>query len=289
MIVTSFAKTELCIAITADEAVADAAHRANELRLARIVGELLPQTAHQHIDRAVIRFPIDAANVVHDPLAREDVSAIAHEQSEKPEFRGRQRERLSVQSHRAGRPVQLEAAGAHAFFARRCGSAAQDRLHARDELARLERLRQIVVRTELEPDDPSHQLAARSEHDDRHATRLADRAADCEAVDAGQHDVENDDVGRFRLHGANAVMRIDERAHREAEAREVLLEERVELFVIVDDEDAFHVIRQAALRSARRATLYAPATRRTRGRSWSRSEEHTFELQSHSFISYAVS
>src|SRR5581483_9106132 len=33
-----------------------------------------------------------------------------------------------------------------------CG-AAQDRLHTRDELARVERLRQVVVGSDLEPDD----------------------------------------------------------------------------------------------------------------------------------------
>ena len=44
----------------------------------------------------------------------------------------------------------------------------EDRLHARDELARRERLRQVVVCADLEADDAIRLLVASGEHQDRH-------------------------------------------------------------------------------------------------------------------------
>ena len=107
---------------------------------------------------------------------------------------------------RSGRSVS-GCAGAGARCARR--SSARD---ARDQLVRAERLGDVVVGAELEPDDAVGFLGARRQHDDRHCGRGrigAQRVADLEAVDARQHQVEHqrDPAGSRRSVGSTSAPR----------------------------------------------------------------------------------
>ena len=70
----------------------------------------------------------------------------------------------------------------------------QHRFHSRHELSRAERLDHVVVGAHLQSDDAVGLLAARGEHDDRHVGVLAEYAADLEAVEDGEHQVEHDEV-----------------------------------------------------------------------------------------------
>ena len=54
----------------------------------------------------------------------------------------------------------------------------------------------VVVGAELEPGDAVGLLVAGGQHHDRHVRVRADPAADLEAVDAGQADVEHDQLHR---------------------------------------------------------------------------------------------
>ncbi len=56
----------------------------------------------------------------------------------------------------------------------------------------IERLRQVVVGADLEPDDLVDVLVARGEHQDRHVRVLAQPLADLDPVDVGEHQVEHD-------------------------------------------------------------------------------------------------
>ena len=81
--------------------------------------------------------------------------------------------------------------------ARRRGrrAAPQHRLDARDELARIERLREVVVGADFEPDDAVDVVAFRGEHDDRHVfVAAAQPPADRKPVLARQHEVEDHQV-----------------------------------------------------------------------------------------------
>ena len=92
------------------------------------------------------------------------------------------------------------------------GLAAQHRVDACDELARIERLRQVVVGAHLEPDDAVDFLALRGEHDDRHRfARAAEASAYREAVLAGQHQVEHDQMRRIALQLLVEVARVGKR------------------------------------------------------------------------------
>ena len=77
--------------------------------------------------------------------------------------------------------------------------APHDRADPGDQLAQPERLDDVVVGAELEPDDAVGLLAAGGHDDDRDARALAQLPADVEAVDVRQAQVEQDEVrGRGR-------------------------------------------------------------------------------------------
>jgi len=92
--------------------------------------------------------------------------------------------------------VDLELAGADQL--RLVGfdvRAPEQGLRSRDQLLRVERLGQVVVRPHLEPDHHVGDLVARGEHDDWHLALLADLFADRQPIRAGQHDVQDHEVG----------------------------------------------------------------------------------------------
>ena len=74
---------------------------------------------------------------------------------------------------------------------------AQRGANAGHQLGHLERLAHVVVRAGLETDHDIERVGARGEHHDRDRRRPPDRAADLEAVQPRQHDVEQDQVERL--------------------------------------------------------------------------------------------
>src|SRR6516162_2938855 len=76
-------------------------------------------------------------------------------------------------------------------------------LDPRQELARLERLGDVVVGAGLQPDDPVHRIGGRSDHDNADVAALfAQPARQCEPVLAWQVDVEQYQRRRFTLNEA---------------------------------------------------------------------------------------
>ena len=81
-------------------------------------------------------------------------------------------------------------------------------------------------------------IAARGQHDDRHIARAADALQHLEAVEARQHDIEDDSVPRLghrHFHARRAGVR-DRNCV--AERREVVSDQDAECAVVVNDEDA---------------------------------------------------
>src|SRR5262245_17748439 len=60
------------VVLSADEAVAGAAHGPDQRRPPRIVAQLLTQAADRDVDRSVVRLPVEAARLVHQAIARKD-------------------------------------------------------------------------------------------------------------------------------------------------------------------------------------------------------------------------
>jgi hypothetical protein len=76
----------------------------------------------------------------------------------------------------------------------RRGCAAEKRADAAAELADRERLRDVVVRPELEAEDLVELVVAGREHDDRHRALGTEPLAHLEPVELGQHQIEHDQV-----------------------------------------------------------------------------------------------
>ena len=120
--------------------------------------------------------------------------------------------------------------------------AAEDRLDPRGELARRERLRDVVVGAELEADDPVGLLVAGGQHDHRHGRALAHLAADVEPVHPGQADVEHDDADRVARQLDERVLAARDPDDRVAVALEVGAHEPGDRVVVLDEEDVARVL-----------------------------------------------
>jgi hypothetical protein len=156
-------------------------------------------------------------------------------------FLGRQVHGAAVNGHRV--PLDVHHQRAVAEQASRVGPlrAAKQRADARDDFVRAEWLGDVVIGSQLEPDDAVGFLGAGGEHDDRHGRggRIgAQRAADFQPVEAGQHQVQQDQIGRspprFREHlGAGR-----QRLHREAGAAQAVRQQHRDVGVVLDHQQA---------------------------------------------------
>src|SRR3954447_605438 len=114
--------------------------------------------------------------------------------------------------------------------------AAQDRAHSRDELARVEGLRHVVVGADLEPDDLVDVLVTRREHQHRHVARLPDALADLDAVDVGQHQIQDDESRLLRLDELQSLGARSSSAHGVAGVLQIGGDERRDRRLILDDQ-----------------------------------------------------
>lgn len=137
----------------------------------------------------------------------------------------------------------VERAGVEARVARERVDAPQQRLHARDQLQHRERLREVIVGAEFEAENPVHLARARARDDDRRVARhRAGAPADFEAVDAGQHQIENQRVPVSLLEQTQAfgaVRAVDDFV---ALVAQMQAQHVGDVGVVFDDQDAFGVI-----------------------------------------------
>ena len=159
-----------------------------------------------HVDRLRRAVPARLPHLLEQPPAADRRARIARERGEQVELLRRQLELARRRDARGARAVDLErcrrAAGPRRAVRR--ATPARDGADARDQLAQAERLHDVVVGAELEPDDPVGLLAARGDDDDRHVRALAQPPADVEPVDVGQAQVQQHEVGPERSSSAAA-------------------------------------------------------------------------------------
>src|SRR5262245_9912128 len=197
------------------------------LRLERVGIELVPHTADGDDELRVGIIALDAFSQashvdvhgarldVHlrSPYEVEELEPIVHpvrvpnEELEELELPEREGQRLAVEEHLVGVEIHPEPSAlvdlvpGRALLGR--VRPAEDGAYPCDQLPRAERLRHVVVRAELEAEDAVHLGRLRGQHDDGDAAqrlRPAQPAADLEAVDPGQHQVEHDQRGPLRGH-----------------------------------------------------------------------------------------
>ena len=119
------------------------------------------------------------------------------------------------------------------------GSPPHERPQPREELGERERLRQVVVGARVETGDAVVDAVARREHEHRrpHAV-LANPAADLEAVDPGEHEVEHDRVVLGGLGHPDGVVAGAGDVDRMTLLDEAAVQEARHLQLVLDHEDA---------------------------------------------------
>jgi hypothetical protein len=116
---------------------------------------------------------------------------------------------------------------------------AQHRVDAREELARIEGLGEVVVGPHLQAHDAVDVVTLRGEHDDGRCIVLpAKAAADREAVLAWQHEIEHEEVVALARELLVHAPGIGHRLHLVALAAEVAHQKVPQSLVVVDHQDA---------------------------------------------------
>jgi len=205
--------------------------------------DLLAQPRDLDVDRAVEHVVVAAASEQRQLFARERLPRVLREDLDQRELGGREVNGRIPIGKGARREIQRERAERH--LAVRFGSArseplrvpAQHGMDARNELARVERLRQIVVGPHLEPDDAIHVLAFRGEHHDRHVfAGGAQPSAHGEPVLAGKHEIEHHQMRRVALQLPVEIARVGKRRHLEPLFGQVSRQEIAQTNIVVDHE-----------------------------------------------------
>ncbi len=117
----------------------------------------------------------------------------------------------------------------------------QQRTGAGHQLANTERLGEIIVRAAFQPEHLVAFFAAGGEHQDRHIlvrALAAHRAADRNAVDTRQHQVEDDQIKRLGGGAHQRLLPVGNRLDLETFEAEVELDQLADVGFVFDDQDA---------------------------------------------------
>src|SRR5439155_5785578 len=181
------------IARSVAKAVAGAPQRMDQLRLEGIV-DLAAQPPNEHLEHVRERIVIVVPHVRGDRRAVDHLAAMEDEELEQRELFRRQLHRLPAALHAARREIHLQILDRHdARHQRR--PPPRECADARDQLAKGEWLRHVVVRADLEPHHAIVDRVPRREHENGRLNPARPQvAAKLEPRAARKHHVEHDDV-----------------------------------------------------------------------------------------------
>jgi hypothetical protein len=118
----------------------------------------------------------------------------------------------------------------------------QDVAQPQEELARLERLGEVILHACLEALDAVLGLGAGGQHADRDAARDLQLACELQPGLAGHHHVEQHDIEGEPAQSSACIDRVGGRRHAKAVLVKIAGEEIPDLLVVVDDEDVRGVV-----------------------------------------------
>jgi hypothetical protein len=117
------------------------------------------------------------------------------------------------------------------------GRTAQHSLDSRDQLARTERLHDIIVRANLEADDAVDLRAHSGQHDDRRPILLAQLLAEHKPAFAGHHEIEDNEVEPADLDRLHHLAPVGRLGDPEAMFGKILAHECAKLAIVIDNQD----------------------------------------------------
>src|SRR5436190_3825061 len=182
------------------EAIAGPAHRFDQLV---VPGgrERLAQPPDVHVDRALLDEHVLAPDLVEQPRARENAPRMRHEEVQQAKLGGPEIDRLVARGDLVRRRIDAQAGDLDHVVGKLRRAPAHHRLDAREQLARRERLGDVVVGAALERRDLVLLLGARREQhngDVLGALVAAQAPREGQPRDARQHPVEQHEI-RARL------------------------------------------------------------------------------------------
>ena len=114
----------------------------------------------------------------------------------------------------------------------------QHALEARPQLARVERLGHVVVRSHFESDDAINDAVGGGDHDDAHRVALAQEARQRKSILARQADIEQDDVGNPALERGAHLCAVGNTGDLVIVRAEVLDQHATDVGIVIDHQHA---------------------------------------------------
>src|ERR1700722_12621679 len=177
-------------------------------------------------------------------LSRQDLIGVFDEEFEQTEFGTRQYDSATFD---IGQPSigEIERPAAKKGPLRRsrlvragCGaSAPQDTAHPGQELSGVERLGDVIVGADFQPDDAIYGFAAGGHHDDGNVAARARIATQGQAVLSRQVQVQYNQINTVRIEGREHRRPIARGEDQITRLGELLRHQYPQLLVILDDED----------------------------------------------------
>src|ERR1700722_5277366 len=235
------------------ESVADAADREHEFGVLGVELDLLAQVADVDVDRALVAVGRVAPDPRQQHVAGEHPARRARQCRQQLELDVGQLDVVAADPHGPFREVDSHLAdlkrtliGTGQCRPRHLRSP-QRRLDPAGELAQRERLGDVVVGAELEPDDLVDLLGLGRQHDDRHRAAAPQLPADLEPIDPRQHQVEHDEVERLLVEALQRLAAVGRLHHVVALLPQWVGEQGLDRLLIVDEQDACWVIGHGGL------------------------------------------
>src|SRR5256714_11091777 len=166
------------------------------------VVDLPAQAAHQNLEHVGEGIVVFVPHMGGDCSAIHDLPVMQNEELEQRKLLGSQLDRFAGAAHSLCFQVDLEI-GDTKRFRQRSSAAPGQRSHSRQQLAKSERLGEIIVGADFKAGNAIVDGVARSQHQNRRGQIAGTQlTAKVDPASARQHHVENDDVksSKQRLH-----------------------------------------------------------------------------------------
>ena len=213
------------------------------------------QAPDVNVHGALVAGVVEAPHLLQQLGSRERHARVTRELAQQCELARREFHRDAVDASLARAVVDFQSAELQrrTRLGKRRRRSPEHRFHARDDLARRERLGHVVVRTKFEADDAIDFIRARREHDDRHRDLLAPNGSgNVEAVDPRQSDVENQQIGDL-ARAAQRRVTVGGADDLESLALQMMRKQIANGAVVFGDHDRSYGHAEASARAARAA------------------------------------